>query len=143
MDLRLLPDADGVIDLTTLLDDDSPLAAEFGNLSINSYVQVPLQSNTSWTTGFSTSTSVQGKTSGQASGQGNSGPHDEIKTRGRSIVASRLTSANRQPFMSAPYNYADNIPKPKVIYIKREEHANEMIDSLNGQVTPLLPFLMV
>ena len=41
MDLRLLPDADGVIDLTTL-DDDLPITAELGNLSINSYVQVPV-----------------------------------------------------------------------------------------------------
>jgi len=123
MDLRLLPDANGVIDLTTL-DDDSPIdliAAGLGNLSVNSPSLGP-----------------------SSSGQGNSRNHDETKTkilRGRPIVASRLTSTNHRPFMSwsenqypppPPYKYADNIPKPKVIYIKREEHANEMIDSLNG-----------
>jgi len=32
------------------------------------------------------------------------------------------------------YNYADNIPKPKVIYIRNEEVANEMVASLNGTV---------
>jgi hypothetical protein len=32
------------------------------------------------------------------------------------------------------YNYADNIPKPKVIYIRNEEVANEMVASLNGYV---------
>jgi len=31
-----------------------------------------------------------------------------------------------------PYNYADHIPKPKVIYIRNEEDANEMVASLNG-----------
>jgi hypothetical protein len=34
-----------------------------------------------------------------------------------------------------PYDYADNIPRPKVIYIKKEEEANNMIASLNGQVS--------
>jgi hypothetical protein len=33
------------------------------------------------------------------------------------------------------YNYADNIPRPNVIYIKEEEQANEMVASLNGQVS--------
>ncbi|KAH9974325.1 ribonuclease H-like domain-containing protein [Lactifluus volemus] len=32
------------------------------------------------------------------------------------------------------YNYADNIPRPNVIYIKEEEQANEMVASLNGAV---------
>ena len=31
-----------------------------------------------------------------------------------------------------PYEYADHIPKPKVIYIRDEGHANEMVHSLNG-----------
>ena len=31
-----------------------------------------------------------------------------------------------------PYNYADHIPKPKVIYIRDEGRANEMVHSLNG-----------
>jgi len=30
------------------------------------------------------------------------------------------------------YHYADNIPVPKVIYIRDEEVANEMVASLNG-----------
>jgi hypothetical protein len=30
------------------------------------------------------------------------------------------------------YDYADSIPKPKVIYIRDEEQANDMIASLNG-----------
>ena len=48
MNLLLLPDADGVIDLTTLDDDSSidVIAAELDTLSIKSYVQVPLLSNT-------------------------------------------------------------------------------------------------
>ncbi|KAI0299388.1 ribonuclease H-like domain-containing protein [Multifurca ochricompacta] len=43
-----------------------------------------------------------------------------------------------QPVIPVPqyplYNYADNIPRPKAIYIKDEEHANEMVASLNGAV---------
>jgi hypothetical protein len=39
---------------------------------------------------------------------------------------------NRPMPMYPPYNYADNIPKPKVIYIKNEEVADEMVASLNG-----------
>ena len=31
-----------------------------------------------------------------------------------------------------PYDYADHIPKPKVIYIRDEGRANEMVQSLNG-----------
>jgi hypothetical protein len=31
-----------------------------------------------------------------------------------------------------PYNYVDHIPKPKVIYIRDEGRANEMVHSLNG-----------
>ena len=31
-----------------------------------------------------------------------------------------------------PYDYADHIPKPKVIYIRDEGRANEMVHSLNG-----------
>lgn len=63
-------------------------------------------------------------------------------------VASRPCSANHQrsAFMSGfspavgeprypPYNYTDHIPRPTVIYIKREEDADEMVASLNGQVT--------
>lgn len=39
----------------------------------------------------------------------------------------------RLPVRSYPlYDYADNIPKPKVIYIRNEELANEMVASLNG-----------
>jgi hypothetical protein len=34
------------------------------------------------------------------------------------------------------YNYADTIPMPKVLYIRNEEQANEMVASLNGQVLP-------
>ena len=30
------------------------------------------------------------------------------------------------------YSYADHIPKPKVIYIRDEGRANEMVHSLNG-----------
>jgi hypothetical protein len=30
------------------------------------------------------------------------------------------------------YHYADHIPKPKVIYIRDEGRANEMVHSLNG-----------
>lgn len=30
------------------------------------------------------------------------------------------------------YNYADHIPKPKVIYIRDEGRANEMVHCLNG-----------
>ena len=30
------------------------------------------------------------------------------------------------------YDYADHIPKPKVIYITDEDHANEMVPGLNG-----------
>ncbi|KAI0252825.1 hypothetical protein BJV78DRAFT_1153462 [Lactifluus subvellereus] len=42
-----------------------------------------------------------------------------------------------RPKLAYPlYNYADNIPTPKVIYIKKEEQANEMVASLNGQVLP-------
>ncbi|KAH9990250.1 ribonuclease H-like domain-containing protein [Russula compacta] len=41
----------------------------------------------------------------------------------------------RPPVPSYPlYDYADNIPKPKVIYIKNEELANEMVASLNGAI---------
>jgi hypothetical protein len=31
-----------------------------------------------------------------------------------------------------PYDYADHIPRPKVIYIRDEGRANEMVHSLNG-----------
>jgi hypothetical protein len=31
-----------------------------------------------------------------------------------------------------PYDYADHIPKPKVIYIRDEGRANEVVHSLNG-----------
>ncbi|KAH9077699.1 ribonuclease H-like protein [Lactarius deliciosus] len=33
-----------------------------------------------------------------------------------------------------PYNYADYIPRPKVIYIKREDQADDMVASLNGAI---------
>ena len=32
----------------------------------------------------------------------------------------------------SPYNYPDTIPKPKVIYIRNEENANEIVGRLNG-----------
>ncbi len=60
-------------------------------------------------------------------------------------LASRPASANYQssgvvtkPPMDQqepahlPYNYAHHIPKPKVIYIRDEGRANEMVLSLNG-----------
>ena len=46
-------------------------------------------------------------------------------------VAAKLP-INRPMPTYPPYNYADNIPKPKVVYIKNEEVANEMVASLNG-----------
>jgi hypothetical protein len=39
---------------------------------------------------------------------------------------------NRPELAYPSYNYADTIPKPKVIYIRNEENANEMVGSLNG-----------
>jgi hypothetical protein len=33
------------------------------------------------------------------------------------------------------YSYADNIPRPNVMYVKEEGQANEMVASLNGQVS--------
>jgi hypothetical protein len=60
-------------------------------------------------------------------------------------AASRPTSANykrsgvvkktppEQQDLSHPlYDYADHIPKPKVIYITNEDRANEMVPTLNG-----------
>jgi hypothetical protein len=65
----------------------------------------------------------------------------------RSTSAPQLASTNSQssgnvtqprkdlPMPAYPsYHYADNIPKPKVIYIRNEEVANEMVASLNGYV---------
>ena len=45
-------------------------------------------------------------------------------------VDKRLTKRPEPAY--PPYNYADNIPIPKVIYIRNEEQANEMVASLNG-----------
>ena len=38
----------------------------------------------------------------------------------------------QQELAYPPYNYADHIPKPKVIYIRDNGRANEMVQSLNG-----------
>jgi hypothetical protein len=65
----------------------------------------------------------------------------------RETLASRSASAVYQSsaMMTKPsstfgkkptYNYADTIPMPKVLYIRNEEQANEMVASLNGQVLP-------
>jgi hypothetical protein len=60
-------------------------------------------------------------------------------TLARSVASdSHSSGAVAKPPINRPmpayplYNYADNIPKPKVIYIKNEEDANEMVTSLNG-----------
>jgi hypothetical protein len=66
-------------------------------------------------------------------------------TKFPSTAASRPTFANykisgvvrkslpEQQELSHPlYDYADHIPKPKVIYITNEDRANEMVPSLNG-----------
>ena len=47
-------------------------------------------------------------------------------------VAASKPPINRPMPVYPPYNYADNIPKPKVIYIRNEEVADEMVASLNG-----------
>jgi hypothetical protein len=53
-----------------------------------------------------------------------------ISSQGSGVVAMPLT---KRPEPAYPfYDYADNIPRPKVIYIRDEEQANEMIASLNG-----------
>ena len=53
-----------------------------------------------------------------------------INSQNSGIVAKPLTN---RPEVGYPlYDYADNIPKPNVIYITDEEQANEMITSLNG-----------
>jgi hypothetical protein len=77
-------------------------------------------------------------------------------TEGPSILASRSALAPYQrsatitkPPSAVPqpayplYNYADNIPRPKVIYIKKKEQANEMVASLNGQVSLSQPVFAI
>lgn len=66
-------------------------------------------------------------------------------TKYPSTQASRSTSTNyqRSGDVTRPpleqqepaypwYNYADHIPKPKVIYIRDEGRANEIVQGLNG-----------
>jgi hypothetical protein len=66
-------------------------------------------------------------------------------TKSSSTLASRPASINSQgsgavakPRAKRPepayplYDYADNVPRPKVIYIRDEDQANEMIAGLNG-----------
>ncbi|KAH9167052.1 ribonuclease H-like protein [Lactarius sanguifluus] len=51
----------------------------------------------------------------------------------RSALMSESSLAVTKP-QYPPYNYADYIPRPKVIYIKCEEKADDMVASLNGAV---------
>ena len=66
-------------------------------------------------------------------------------TKSSSALASRSASINYQGSgaVAKPrakrsevayplYDYADNVPRPKVIYIRDEDQANEMIAGLNG-----------
>lgn len=68
-----------------------------------------------------------------------------MSTKYPSALASRSASTNNQRsgVVTRPpleqqepaypqYNYADHIPKPKVIYIRDEDRANEMVQALNG-----------
>jgi hypothetical protein len=77
--------------------------------------------------------------------QGQSLTSRGAKHPGPSTLASRSASTNYQSsgVVTKPpleqqqptyplYDYADHIPKPKVIYIRDEGRANEMVHSLNG-----------
>jgi hypothetical protein len=49
----------------------------------------------------------------------------------RSSVVTRPPPEQQESTRSL-YDYADHIPKPKVIYITDEDRANEMVPGLNG-----------
>lgn len=51
-----------------------------------------------------------------------------------SVVTKPQAPREEQEPAYPPYNYADHIPKPKVLYIRDEGRANEMVYSLNGSV---------
>ncbi|KAH8990746.1 ribonuclease H-like protein [Lactarius akahatsu] len=139
MNLKLTPDKDGVIDLT-ILDDDwfSDLATELEALSASprtsgadSYAHVP--SNMTSTPNFSASSSGQGDRSNILRGQQTVALRPRSGDYQRSALMSESSLAVTKP-QYPPYNYADYIPKPKVIYIKSEEQADDMVAILNGAI---------
>ncbi|KAH9043609.1 ribonuclease H-like domain-containing protein [Lactarius hengduanensis] len=142
MNLKLTPDKDGVIDLT-ILDDDwfSDLATELEALSASprtsgadSYAHVP--SDMTSTPILSASSSGQGDRSNKTNtlrGQQTVSPRPRSANHQRSALMSESSLAVTKP-QYPPYNYADYIPKPKVIYIKNEEKADDMVASLNGAI---------
>ncbi|KAH9000542.1 ribonuclease H-like domain-containing protein [Lactarius hatsudake] len=139
MNLKLTPDKDGVIDLT-ILDDDwfSDLATELEALSASprtsgadSYAHVP--SNMTSTPSLSASSSGQGDRSKNEANTNTLRGQQPVAGFQRSAIMSESSVTATKP-QYPPYNYADYIPRPKVIYIKREEQADDMVASLNGAI---------
>ncbi|KAI9513501.1 ribonuclease H-like domain-containing protein [Russula earlei] len=59
----------------------------------------------------------------------------EAQSLAKSDRSSGIVTKPPQPGSAYPtYNYAENVPKPKVIYIKNEEDADEVVSCLNGAV---------
>ncbi|KAH9064583.1 ribonuclease H-like domain-containing protein [Lactarius vividus] len=143
MNPKLTPDKDGVIDLT-ILDDNwfNNLATELEALSAtpctsgaDSHASVP--SNITSTPNLSASSSGQGdrsnKTNALRGQQSTVAPRPSSAGYRRSALMSESSLAVTKP-QYPPYNYANYIPRPKVIYIKTEEKADDMVASLNGAI---------
>jgi len=134
MDFR--PDEDGIIDLTTPEND-----IFYG--VVNAQVGRPSSSTDSVS---SSSRRVENRRLKKTDSlKENEGPMNQSSNRGHNAMAPYPASINPQrpgivikppPQLPGPtyppYHYADNIPVPKVIYIRDEKVANEMVASLNG-----------
>ncbi|KAH9968063.1 ribonuclease H-like domain-containing protein [Russula dissimulans] len=134
------PDEDGIIDLTTPEND-----------ALYEVVSTQVGRPSSSTDSASLSSRVENRRLKKTDSlKENEGAMEQSSNRGHNIIstlASYPVSINPQrpgivikppPQLPEPthppYHYADNIPSPKVIYIRDEEFANEMIASLNGSV---------